>query len=984
MENQTHKKTVSITVFPNSGHHFEFIPLDDALFAEFPEFGAKCESGSYPWHAVRDAPWIRWRFGKRNEVRGMYLGIETNLGRLTRGWIYEPQRNIAGTEAENETTGNGQTAPYVFAEVTLLPRDQTQPINLTIVSAKGVDALQLDLVITWLRPIADPIDVDLVVDFGNTRTIALCLEHNQAAKGVLNAICQPVQFVDRDEEYDPLLNDQMAAAIVDSWFVLQEPLFANLEPISRHTKDDNALVMAQIDWVETQKKHFLWNKTERHAVLTKRHAQVFVDMSHAQFGKCASEALSHLELQSGGNYFMSSPKRYLWDTDPVGDLGIVGASEWTMVVNKWNPNHELVTKGMAGAQKLAGNVLRFFDEAGTDWQLGDGDDFSPPNERGDAAKRPFPDPDSPRYPRSDAMTWAALRLLETAYRQISSSRWRKLMGEDSVPRRIRSVTVTFPSGWTGRELLMYRKKWQKALDIFALTHLANRRLITDNGDRPVLRMNLDEAIASQLPIIYGEIKRLGNKGENWINLVGRGVGTDARVRVFNLDIGGGTTDMGIVEYRDHAPGGGVALIAELLFRDSSTLAGDFLVRRIIEEVLLPAIGEKIRHDDLLKSKFQSVLSAEKQNARGVWNRICLQVFIPIVRWWLTDLALDRYENPKTGSPYAPNEMLVGGTPIVSGEVLGSERGRQGYTDSTFNGLCEKEGLPPNMLAYDESIKYDARLLARCVEETFDSLFASVAKLVESFDCDVVILSGKPSELPQVHDLICKHVPLLPQRIMRAKDRSVGSWYPLSTDGVIHDAKTITVAGAALYQAIRNGLMPQWTIDRKVSPHILQRNYWGVMPSGVERDFDSVILEPDVDEISVELWIKQRIGRRLLPSESRPEPVYQLLWADRSRFKGGKENVLQRLKVTLRRVIPVAVNQEDMEPEYLEISGVSGTYGGRPVEVDDVELKLCTLDTDEYWMEGAIFNVRWSDEYAYVDTPVDPKPIKAKKLTARKY
>jgi hypothetical protein len=74
----------------------------------------------------------------------------------------------------------------------------------------------------------------------------------------------------------------------------------------------------------------------------------------------------------------------------------------------------------------------------------------------------------------------------------------------------------------------------------------------------------------------------------------------------------------------------------------------------------------------------------------------------------------------------------------------------------------------------------------------------------------------------------------------------------------------------------------------------------------------------------------------------------------------------------------------MEPEYLEISGVSGTYGGRPVEVDDVELKLCTLDTDEYWMEGAIFNVRWSDEYAYVDTPVDPKPIKAKKLTARKY
>ena len=40
-----------------------------------------------------------------------------------------------------------------------------------------------------------------------------------------------------------------------------------------------------------------------------------------------------------------------------------------------------------------------------------------------------------------------------------------------------SVTVTFPPGWTAQELEAYRRKWQKALDIFTLTHFSDRRLV---------------------------------------------------------------------------------------------------------------------------------------------------------------------------------------------------------------------------------------------------------------------------------------------------------------------------------------------------------------------------------------------------------------------------------------------------------------------------------------------------------------------------
>ncbi|MFL4214826.1 virulence factor SrfB, partial [Enterobacter mori] len=78
------------------------------------------------------------------------------------------------------------------------------------------------------------------------------------------------------------------------------------------------------------------------------------------------------------------------------------------------------------------------------------------------------------------------------------------------------------------------------------------------------------------PFVYSEIRQLHNEGENWIELFGRGRGTSAKVRLMTVDIGGGTTDVSVVEYQDSFAGGGVDLKARLCFRDSSSTAGDAL------------------------------------------------------------------------------------------------------------------------------------------------------------------------------------------------------------------------------------------------------------------------------------------------------------------------------------------------------------------------------------------------------------------------
>ncbi len=404
-------------------------------------------------------------------------------------------------------------------------------------------------------------------------------------------------------------------------------------------------------------------------------------MSPAVLGPPAADILANLEPSAGGNYFLSSPKRYLWDQTPVGDLSHAGLTFWTMNVQRWHPNSKNVQAGKA-LEKLSGTVLRFLDQNGADWTLGDDASQCPPPERADAAARPPSRPHEPAYPRADALTWAALAVLEAAYRQLQSASGRPA-GQPFVRARLASVMITFPPGWTAQELAAYRRKWQKALDIFTLTHFADRRLVTAGGERPTLSMELDEAVAAQLPLIFDEIRRMGERGENWLELVGRGHGNTAKARVLNLDIGGGTTDVTIVEYQDLRAGEGVDLIATVLYRDSSTIAGDGLVRRIIESVLLPALGQGLDQEG--RRAFAALLARQKGEDRARWNRITRQVFLPIVHGWLAAAA--REESTAQPTP-TPRELRV-----------------NLHLIEEFNALCQNAGVPGRLLEPDSALVY---------------------------------------------------------------------------------------------------------------------------------------------------------------------------------------------------------------------------------------------------------------------------------------
>lgn len=941
---------MEIKIFPNSGHHYWFMPLlpapdgrEDAVrkalpqisFASIPQkavnrLAVLCSSGDNDWAEVNGCSWMRWRFGTKvighHEIGqisllGIWYAVESNLGSLRRGYIYERDTTPRQDDPNYEKFKalDGEPTPFAASDIT-----RVNDVARIVEHEVNIDddfALSTTLECLWLEPVGTPINVDLIVDFGNSRSVVLALEQIAAAGGQLSSICRPIKFLPPGTTYDGHdLDGAEPDHIPESWFILQEPIFSSSSP-------PNFCVTEYRTQIRETRVLLRLRRQEVLSEIVHRVPQMFVELSPAMMGSGARKLLATMNFDDGGRSFLSSPKRYAWDTDPVSGMG---EAYWTMNLNPWNPN----SRKRTSLPTLRGELLRYMPADGRDWSLD-----NPPTEW-PLQERPSATPEAPSYPKADALTWAALTVIETAYRQIQSAAWRD-RNQPFIPRRLRNILVTYPSGWTSGEIAAYTSKWQKAINIFTLTHGQDIRLVNQGGDRPSLSMNLDEAVASQLAVVYSEIHRMGDVGENWLSLVGRGTGSSAKARVMTIDIGGGTTDTSIIEYEDRFPGALVSLNATLLFKDSVTIAGDDLAKAIIEKVLLPTIAQKLG-DDSARRKFEVLFSAPPTTLadKMEWSRIARLVFLPIVHRWFTDLAEERDHNPATGSPWRPSEVNV---PLKSREK--------------FNEICARNGIGDDVLS-DTPLAVDYGDIKRCIQEWFEPLASSFAKYVAAFDCDMVIVTGKPSELVLIRGLLERHLPISPNRILMAKGYPAGDWFPMSADGRIQDAKLATAIGAALYQAIHSELIDRWKINSEASPQLLLRNFWGAMPpAGRSGGFSPVLLEPHEggeQAKSCQLMTGMFIGRSMMPSGIRPEQVYLFRWRNLETLFPQGGHAREILNVWLRRTTPREGNSEE-----LEIVEVKGTVEGREITKDDVELKVCTLPQGaEHWLDTGRFEVRW--------------------------
>ena len=79
------------------------------------------------------------------------------------------------------------------------------------------------------------------------------------------------------------------------------------------------------------------------------------------------------------------------------------------------------------------------------------------------------------------------------------------------------------------------------------------------------------------------------------------------------------------------------------------------------------------------------------------------------------------------------------------------------------------------------------------------MLENLCEAINHFDCDVVLLSGRPSQLPAINQLVADALAVPPNRLIAMHRYRPGPWYPfLERNGMrIADPKTTTVVGGTV-------------------------------------------------------------------------------------------------------------------------------------------------------------------------------------------
>lgn len=324
----------------------------------------------------------------------------------------------------------------------------------------------------------------------------------------------------------------------------------------------------------------------------------------------------------------------------------------------------------------------------------------------------------------------------------------------------------------------------------------------------------------------GEISKFIN-AKGHIRPEDRNSGFDEKsLTLASIDIGAGTTDLMICSYRKEQENS-VRIKPVPLFWDSFYLAGDDIIKNIIQQFVIDGSDEsssekvgtisgilgrrlqkmsneeigrmpiveksgafKLLYDNILNASpetrhihIKSLASNMVANYFGVdaagmnfRDKVCrldfnTQVSVPIAQFFLEQLRLNRplrlYSYEEIFKSDKPSEYLLR------------------HFESHFGFRLE-----------DIEWRFDPAKLSMTVGKTLEPLMRQLSIILGAYHIDTLILAGRPASLSPVTDLFIKYYPVSPDRLVRLSSYHVGRWYPLATDrGYFVDQKSVVAVGA---------------------------------------------------------------------------------------------------------------------------------------------------------------------------------------------
>ena len=412
---------------------------------------------------------------------------------------------------------------------------------------------------------------------------------------------------------------------------------------------------------------------------------------------------------------------------------------------------------------------------------------------------PTPDiPITPNYPRLAGATWAVIEILEQAFRQVNSVAWRKPSANAPLcerRREIANVILIYPAGMHSKEIENFEKASARACKLWS-EFRTSPEVFSEGTEvppdaqhgipEPIVQIVSDEGLAVQSCWLFGELMhRHDGRVSQLIQHLGRVRGDDGdkrdTLRLASLDIGGGTIDLAIADYRhDAARGTNSGLTCRRLFHDGVSRAGDEILKSLLEEVLFPQIIRQCGAAHESWNQLFATAAADREPLLLMRRKLVREAWVPLAMHCLSEL--EQAPGAKFKLADCP-EIRVAALDALQQRLLGD-----GAPESTLREVVIEIG------------KEDMRQVVR---KSVGKTISNCADIIDQYGCDLLIVGGRPSSNPAVREHIYASMAVPPGQVVFLSEMRVGDWYPFArSGGKIGDAKTCGVVGSLLsFQAL---------------------------------------------------------------------------------------------------------------------------------------------------------------------------------------
>lgn len=668
-------------------------------------------------------------------------------------------------------------------------------------------------------------------------------------------------------------------------------------------------------------------------------------LSQIQMGPMAQSALKNTKIDTR-RLGMSSPKRYLWD-------------DYDQVPWKWSLINEKDEQGQPLG--IRADVLRRMDII-----------------------KPLTDPPmsglpiTPNYPRVACMIWVIIEILEQAFRQVNSTGWRKT--DTNAPhcecrREIKNLVIMYPAGMHSKEIKNFEDSCNRACKLWAEFRtnpdiFCQGSKVTEDKQfgiqKPVVHIVCDEGLAIQACWLFGETMYRQNANvpqliKNYGRPRGEGDKKLEILRLASLDIGGGTIDMAIADYENDPSNVNTSIKCRRLFYDGISRAGDEIVQTLLEEAIFPCIvkslldGSVVEWNNFFAEKSPNFSEDKREEARILRQQLVRTVWLPIALHVLVHLeSNEQYSFSLKEIPVDLSMVTRLESFIIDQSIKKNPKNKR-----------------PTAPLKDSIITIDLVRMREVVKKAIGLTLNQCADIIDQYQCDLLIVGGKPSSSPAVREQIYAAMAVPPAQVIFLSELAVGDWFTFRGGGKIENAKTCGVFGCHVaFEAIYG----QSKFHLELQPTDEPKTFIGYLtnPNDQSAKFSSnEKIDNETDFIKFKPYGGMQVAmRRIDDDRAEAKMIYKLrLKRNLSKNLGVNVGIQQDIEVKFK-LKEIAKNLANPElgqrigrrvggtDDVLELQHIKGLVPGMqgPVDASEaMELVLkTTLDLEGYWLDTGQF------------------------------